>query len=107
MEEIIKKANELGLMLQQTAEYTNFKKSEQILISDKQSRELYETYENSLLELEQKQKMGILEQFEIEELKEMRDLIDENEIIQEYMQTKEKYINILMVIQNELNLTDY
>ncbi len=102
MEEIIKHANELGLMLQNTEAYQQFQINQKKLTKDTDSYNLYQAYEKTLIELDNKRKLDAIEQYEIEELKEMQQTIDANTIIQDFLLARNEYIKILTIIQNEI-----
>ncbi len=100
MEEILKKANELGMILKKSGIYSNYEKLSAELEADPDSKTLLEEYLNLFEEMHKKEAGGgIIEVEEKEKLAEIQKRVSENRLIIEYIDAKNSYVNILMEIQ--------
>jgi len=103
MEEILNKANEIGLLIQETEVYKNFKMFSDKLDGDKESNSLYKNYidmaENIYL---REQRADVIENFEYEELKSLENQLKENELLLKYIDSKNKYVDFLIKVQKNI-----
>ena len=104
MEDILKKANELGLMIKGTEIAQRFSELSKMLESDKENRELLEEYINAMNEYHEKESEG--RQIEVEEktkIKELTEKVSENQLIKEYIATHSYFINMMMQVQEAIS----
>lgn len=104
MEEIIKKANELGLMIRGTEVYARFEDLSQKLEADEKSRDLLEEYAIASQLYHEKEESGMA--IEVEEKRKLQELngkISENQLLKEYIATNTYYLNLLMMIQQRIS----
>jgi len=104
MEEILRKANELGLMIKGSELYRRFNELSEKLEADAESKKLldeYISYSGSLMEKEEKG-----QPIEVEEKKKLEDIgtrVSGNDLIKEYIATQTYFFNLLMQVQNIIN----
>ena len=104
MEEILKKANELGLMIKGTEVAQRFEELSKQLEKDKASKELLEEYVAVMNQYSEKESKG--ETIEVEEknkVKELSEKVTENNLIKEYIATHSYFINMMMQIQQAIS----
>ena len=104
MEEIIKKANELGLMIKGTDISMRFEELSKKLNSDTGSKTLLEDYIKLMQDYQEKESQGgSIEVEEKNKLKEMSEKVSENELLKEYIATQSYLINMMMQIQQAIS----
>ena len=104
MDEIIKKANELGLMIKGTEVYARFEELSQKLEADEKSRSLLEEYAIASQEFHEKEEAGVaIEVADKTKLQELNDKVSQNQLIKEYIATNTYYLNLLMMIQKVIS----
>ncbi len=100
MEEILKKANELGVMLKNSGIYSHYEKLSAELEADADSKNLLDEYMSLFEEMQKKESGGgIIEIEEKDTLGEIQKRVSENRLIIEYIDAKNSYVKILMEIQ--------
>ncbi|MDY6934418.1 MAG: YlbF family regulator [Spirochaetota bacterium] len=107
MEEILKKANELGLMIKGTEIYQRFEELTKKLEIDNEAKGILEEYAKVSEEMSKKEKEGGV--IEVEEKQNLQDLVEkvsENQLIKEYIATQSYYLNMIMQIQNAISEPD-
>ena len=104
MEEILKKANELGLMIKGTDVYKRFNELSKKLDEDAEAKKLLEDYARFSEEIHQKEKSGsVIEVDEKQKLQESSEKIAENQLIKEFIATQTYYLNMTLQIQKAIN----
>ena len=104
MEEILKKSNELGLLIKGTEIYQRFEELSSKLEADSDARNLIETYANANNNMIEKEKTGeVIDVAEKNELQELVEKVNENQLIKEYIATQSYYMNMLMQIQKAIS----
>jgi cell fate (sporulation/competence/biofilm development) regulator YlbF (YheA/YmcA/DUF963 family) len=104
MEEILKKANELGLMIKGTEIVKRFEDLSKKLEEDKESKDLLEEYINIMKEYQDKESKGaVIEVSEKDKVKELSEKVSENQLIKEYIATQTYYINMMLQIQQAIS----
>ena len=104
MEEIIKKANELGLMIKGTEVYTRFEELAKKLEADSEARGLLEEYAKATQAIQEKEADGsVIEVEEKQKLQELNDKVSESDLIKEYIATNTYYLNMVMQIQKAIS----
>jgi cell fate (sporulation/competence/biofilm development) regulator YlbF (YheA/YmcA/DUF963 family) len=104
MEEIIKKANELGLMIKGTDVAIRFEELSKKLDEDKESRELLEEYIKVMQEYQEKESEGkVIEVEEKNKIKELSEKVAESQLIKEYIATQTYFVNMMMQIQQAIS----
>lgn len=104
MEEILKKANELGLMIRGTEISARFEEISKKIENDKDAKTLLEEYIQAMQEFEEKEASG--RPIEAEEKKKMQDLsekVSQNQLIKEFIATQTYFYNLMMQIQNAIS----
>ena len=104
MEEILKKANELGLMIKGSEISVRFEEVSQKVENDQEAKDLLEEYVKAMQEFEQKEASG--QPVEVEEKKKMQDMsekISQNELIKEFIATQTYFYNLMVQIQNTIS----
>ena len=103
MEEILERANELGLLIQSTSVYCRYRDMAEAIEGDPGAKKLLSEYESMAKDIELRQKNGdIVEKFEIEALKELVRKAGEHAAIVGYLEAKVAYAGLLETIQNAL-----
>ena len=104
MEEIIQKANELGLMIKGTDLYKRYVEVSEKLEKDEEGRKLLEEYIGVSETLYQKERSGgVIEVEEKQRLQEMNEKVSQNQLIKEFMATQTYFMNLMMQIQKTIN----
>ncbi len=104
MEEILKIANELGLMLQGTDIYKRYREISKKLEEDEEAKSLLEEYIQFSDEMYRKEKAGtVIEVDEKQKLQELNEKISENQLIKEFLATQTYYLNMTLQIQKAIN----
>lgn len=104
MEEILKKANELGLMIKGTDVYRRFEELAKQLEADEEARNLLEEYAKVSQEYHEKEQSGAsIEVEEKQRVQDLNDKISESQLIKEYIATNTYYLNMLMQIQKAIS----
>lgn len=103
MKEIIAKANELGIMIQDTDVYAAFEKLGKTVDDDKEASLLLKKYNEIAETIQQKQAEGFtLEKFEQERFRELSAAVASNELLLKYLRARETYIELLTDIHKAL-----
>ncbi len=107
IEEILKSADELGLLIQDTDAYRQYRRLEEIIEADPERAGLLSRYEEDLRVMEARRaRADIIENFEIESLGELADMIRDDPLIMEYLEAKKEYVYLLEEINGALTGTD-
>ncbi len=104
MEEILKKANELGLMIKDSDLYRRFSELSKNIEADQAARTLLEQYISFSEKLMEKEEKGLA--IEVDEKKKLEDLgkqVSESNLIKEYIATQTYFFNLLMKVQEIIN----
>ncbi|HQO03952.1 MAG TPA: YlbF family regulator [Spirochaetota bacterium] len=104
MEEILAKANELGLMIRGSEIYTRFAELSQKIDSNDEARVLLEEFIQKSNELSEKEKAGNpIEVHEKEEITVLSEKVAANDIIKEFIATQTYYYNLVIMVQKIIN----
>lgn len=104
MEEILKKANELGLMLKGSGLYQRFSELSKKIEADQATKTLLEQYISYSESLMEKEEKGLpVEVDEKRKLDELVKQVSENNLIKEYLATQTYFLNLLMKVQEIIN----
>jgi len=103
MENIIEKANELGLLIRKTNVFENFEHLSKKLDSDLISKSLLDEYTKYAEILHHRETSGdIIEDYEKEKLKNLSIQIKDNDFLLEFVTARDKYIDLLVSIQESI-----
>jgi cell fate (sporulation/competence/biofilm development) regulator YlbF (YheA/YmcA/DUF963 family) len=104
MEEILKKANELGLLIKGSELYRRFNELSSMLDSNPQAKALLDEYiEYSGTVLMKEEQGAPVEVAEKQKLEEIGKKVTENDLIKEYIATQTYFFNLLTQVQNIIN----
>ncbi|HON78649.1 MAG TPA: YlbF family regulator [Spirochaetota bacterium] len=104
MEEILAKANELGLMIKGSEVYTRFADLSQQIENNDEARVLLEEFVQKSNELSEKEKAGHpVEVHEKEEITELSEKVAANDLIKEFIATQTYYYNLVIMVQKIIN----
>lgn len=104
MDEIVKKANELGLMIKGTEIFRRYDELLKQLDADHESRKLLEDYAKASENMYEKEKKGtVIEIAEKQHMQELLEKISVNQLIKEYIATQSYYVNMMMQIQKAIS----
>jgi len=107
MEEILIKANELGIMIKDTEIYTRFEEINVEVENDKEASLLLKKYNEIAETIHQKQEAGYtLEKFEQEKFREISGAVASNKLLLKYLKARESYIELLAGIHQALSSED-
>ena len=107
MDEILIKAGELGFLIKETEAYNNFKKMGNVVENNSEASVLLKKYNEIAETIQQKQAAGFtIEKYEQERFRELSEAIVSNELLMEYLKSREIYIELLSDIQNALLNTE-
>ena len=105
---ILAKADELGNLIRDTEIYRNFKRMSGMLSEDAGATRLFQEYLQMSGSLKERQDRGdIIEKYETDELKNLLDIISENDIIMQYVGAQKEYIDLLEKIHQEIVSADF
>lgn len=103
MEKIMDQAAELGRLIKKTAVYSDFVRLSGDLAADGDASKLLDEYANLSASLQERKERGdLLEQFELEQLRSLADMISGNGKIMSYLSARERYLGLLSEIQERL-----
>lgn len=103
MEDILKKANELGLLLKQSDVFNRFTELDRKLGEDSKAVAILDKYNEIAESIMQKQQNGeIIESYEKESFREITETVNSTEILREYLQSRDEYIDLLMKVHESL-----
>lgn len=104
MEELLQKANELGLMIKGTDLYKRLVDITLRIDQDAPAKALLEEYINFSEQLHYKEQMGQpIEVDEKKKIKELSDKASESSLIKEYIATQSYYLNLMMQVQKAIS----
>ena len=103
-EEILAQAEDLGHLIRNTDIYAEFNRTSELLFSDPRSRGLFDEFISFSSEIKQRQDGGdIIEKFEMERLRELTEQAAGNDIIVDFLNAQNAYLDLLLKIQKEIN----
>ena len=103
MEEILAKANELGLLIKDTDAFARFEELNNEVENNREASLLLKKYNEIAETIQQKQSAGFtLEKFEQERFREISGAVASNELLLKYLKVREEYIELLMSIHKSL-----
>ncbi len=104
MEEIIKKANELGLMIRGTELFKRYEEVSKKLEADAASKKLLEEFAQASEEVYQKEISGMpIEVDDKKRLQGLNDKVSQNDLLKEYIATQTYFMNLMMQIQKVIS----
>ncbi|MFH0974485.1 MAG: YlbF family regulator [Spirochaetota bacterium] len=104
MEEILKKANELGLMIKGSEITQRLEEITKRLDQDNEAKKMVDEYIKLSQDLQRKETAGILiEDDENKKIQELSEKMSVNEIIKEYIATQNYFMNMMMQVQNVIS----
>jgi len=104
MEEILKKADELGILIKDTDVYIEFERLNNEVENNSDALLLLKKYNEVAGTIQHKQEHGfLLEKFEQERFKEISIAVASNEILVKYIKARDRYLEFLMDIHNALS----
>ncbi|HMB19583.1 MAG TPA: YlbF family regulator [Spirochaetota bacterium] len=104
MEEIISRANELGLMIKGTDVYKRYVEVVKKLEENPESRKLLEEFAQLSETVQQKEGTG--QPVEVEEKQKIEELsakVSEDELLKEFITAQSYYMNLMMMIQKAIS----
>jgi cell fate (sporulation/competence/biofilm development) regulator YlbF (YheA/YmcA/DUF963 family) len=107
MEEILKKADELGMLIKDTDVYIEFERLNNEVEDDKEASLLLKKYNEIAETIKKKQERGFtIEKFEQERFKEISVAVTSNAMLLKYIKARDRYLVLLMNIHNALSDED-
>lgn len=104
MEDILIKANELGLLIKKTKACRDFEKLSAETEKDDDASSLLKKYNEIAETIQKKHEAGdTVEKYEQEMFKALTSAVTENSLIVEYLKARDVYINLLMKIHNSIS----
>ncbi|MBN2401274.1 MAG: YlbF family regulator [Spirochaetes bacterium] len=104
MEEILKKANELGLMIKGSEISSRFEEISKQIENDSEAKKLLEDYIKMTQEFQEKEASG--RPIEVEEKQKIQDIsekVSQNQLIKEFIATQTYFYNMMIQIQNVIS----
>lgn len=103
MEEILNKANELGLMIKGTELFQRFEELRKELAADEEAKKILDEYaKNSEVIMKKEQAGEPIEVEEKEKIQELTEKVTANELLKEFIATQSYYMNMLMMVQKAI-----
>jgi len=104
MEEILQKANELGLMIKGSDIFKRYEELVKKIEADSNARTLLDEYIKMSEEIYKKESSGgVVEVEEKQKLQDLSQKVSENQLIKEFIATQSYYVNMMMQIQNTIS----
>lgn len=104
MEDILIKANELGLMIKHTKACIDFDKLTAAVEKDDDASSLLKKYNEIAETIQKKNESGdIVEKYEQEMFRALTETVKGNSLITEYLKARDTYIELLMKIHNAIS----
>jgi len=103
MKEILEKANELGLLLKDSDVFKKFQDLDSKIGEDKTASALLEKYNEIAESIMQKQQTAdIIESYEKESFRDITEKVNANDLLREYLLSRDAYIDLLMKVHDSL-----
>lgn len=104
MEEILKKANELGILIKESNASRDFARLSSRVEMDEDASSLLEKY-NEIAEIIQKKNESseTVEKYEQELFRALTETVKENGLLVDYLKARDTYIDLLMKIHNSIS----
>lgn len=104
MEDILKKANELGLLIKQTEACRDFEELSAEIEKDDDASSLLKKYNEIAGIIQNKNEAGdTIEKYEQEMFKALTATVTENKLILEYLKARDVYVDLLMKIHKSIS----
>ena len=104
MEEILKKADELGILIKDTDVYIEFERLNTEVENNSPALLLLKKYNDLAGTIQQKQESGFpIEKFEQERFKEISIAVTSNALLLKYIKARDRYLELLMDIHKALS----
>jgi len=104
MEEILKKCDELGILIKDSDVYREFESLNNEVENNREASLLLKKYNEIGSTIQQKQERGFpVEKFEQEKFKEISMAVTSNAILLKYIKARDGYLELLMDIHNALS----
>lgn len=105
MEEILEKANDLGLLIKKTEAARDFREKSSLVESSSDASLLLKQYNELAETLRVKQEAGfIIESYETEQFALLSEAVLSDDILREYISARDRYMEMLIVINNQLSI---
>lgn len=105
MEEILNKANELGILISKTGAAVKFHEMEAQVESDSEASLLLKRYNEYAEMIRVKQESGYeIESFETDEFARITGSVSSNTLLREYIRSRNRYMEMLIAINNALSI---
>lgn len=105
MQKILEKSNELGLMISRTDAAQDFHKMESLVASDADASLLLKNYNEFAEMIRLKHESGFeIESYEADEFSQMTESVSSNRLLREYIRSRNKYMDMLVIINNALSI---
>jgi cell fate (sporulation/competence/biofilm development) regulator YlbF (YheA/YmcA/DUF963 family) len=103
MKDILAKAQELGRLIKNTEIYRNFHRTHATLQKDTDAAALFKEYLRVSGMMKERQDTGdMIEKYEVEQYKILIDMVTANDLIMDYLNAQQKYLDLLVEIQNQI-----
>jgi cell fate (sporulation/competence/biofilm development) regulator YlbF (YheA/YmcA/DUF963 family) len=108
MEKILVSAEELGRLIRSTDIYNNYERKNGLLRADGEAARILDEFIRLSENIRQRQGAGdIIENFEMDAIKELAARASSNKVIREYLEAQKDYLDLLMLIQNQISTADF
>ena len=105
MEEILNKANELGMIISNTEAAVKFHEMESLVASDGPASMLLKKYNEFAEMIRVKQESGFeIESYEKDEFSLITESVTSNTLLREYIRSRNRYMDMLLRINNALSI---
>jgi len=103
VDDILKTANELGVMIQDTEVYKHFQKMLLKLDKNEEAVRMLESYTSYAEELQVRRKNGdIIEAYEKERMSELTNAVRDSELLMQFIDARDAYMDLLMQIHTAI-----
>jgi len=103
MEEILKRANELSLLLKKTKAFSEFESISKEVESDPDASALLKKYNEIAETIQRKYELNSpIESYEKEMFRSLTEVVVSNELLRKYIKARDQYMELLLKIYEEI-----
>lgn len=101
---LLEKASELGQLLRETEEYSEYSRLQKEADDDEYASSLLKNYEEEVAHIQEYRKKSMEPpKHELQRLEEMTRSLQSNDLLAQYLAAREKYARLLEEVQRELS----
>ncbi len=104
MDDVLRAATELGLLIKDTDIYQEFARASAKVEADEEALELLQSYSRMAEDFQQRESAGVpIEVYEKDEFQSLIDRVRAHEILARFLETRDGYIEFLAMVQTAID----